>query len=488
MKNLEKVLQKELAEVSNHFDEKLVAKGFFAALNACGVELNESLISTKTDLLEKQTFDIESILRRNTTTWLKEDVVKMLRESNLPQTNLMMRYIADSLHRINEAGTGIECMFQATCDIKKVEILRSEVTGKSDDSKETCSIYVTKEALQLFFRSKDIKLDTFDTIPADKTCGLYRYAISRNGFLGFADAVSCPRKRFINLLDQNIRCCDELFIDPEKKCININWETWFDVDMYFGTHTSDDEYAWVDFYTDWFPETDTLIGIYVVNTDNSSTEYGWELTVSEQKFLKEKVEAHCKEKYGCSLLDFWNQYDDAVKAAQRVERINAIKAFHEKQVAEKNAEKLTKEEEKAQLVRVVMASKARIDELLLIANECLKNGIEIDAYGKSLSRYKDTRENGSFITNGITHKIGFVKSMKASQITELGIDGGGCCGPWDFRTDGKNVYSVSNKGYAKGLVSEPTLEHLLQFVSGLSEFESAFYDYVDKITVADYEK
>ena len=482
MKNLEMVLQKEMKGAFNYYDEKLIAKGFFAALNACDVKLNDALISMKKDLLEKQTFEIESRLRSNTVTWLKEDIVKMLRESNLPQTNLMMRYIADSLRKINESGTGIECMFEATCDIKKVKILRSEVTGESNDQKETCSIYVTKEILQLFFKSKDIKLDSFDTIPVDKTCGLYRYALTKNGFLGFVDSVSCPSKRFINLLDQNIRCCDELIIVPEKKCININWETWFDVDMYFGTNTSNDEDAWVNFYTDWFPETDTMVGIYVVDTDNSSTEYNWELTEAEQKFLKEKAESHCKEKYGCSLLDLWNQYDDTEKAAQRTERINAIKAFHERQVAERNAEKLTKEEEKAQLVRIVMSSKARIDELLLIANECLKNGIEIDAYGKSFSSCKDTRENGSFITNGITHRIGFVKSLNGSQITELGIDGGGYCGPWDFRTDGKNVYSVSNKGYAKGLVSEPTIEHLLKFISGLSEFESDFYNYVDKIT------
>lgn len=128
----------------------------------------------------------------------------------------------------------------------------------------------------------------------------------------------------------------------------------------------------------------------------------------------------------------------------------------------------------------------RITELIATANACFENGIDIDTYGDRYDRWFDTYENGTFVTNSISHRVGFVQnwknhtSLECRRIAEVGINAGGACGSFDFRTDGVSIYSADERGVEYGK-EEPRLEHMKRFIEQFDEFEKAFYEYVDNI-------
>lgn len=167
-------------------------------------------------------------------------------------------------------------------------------------------------------------------------------------------------------------------------------------------------------------------------------------------------------------------------------RLDRLKAYKENEAALKQAEEQKKMNEAESLVGKIKALKPRIDELLAVGNACLESGISLDAYRRSFSRSSDSYEHGTFVTNGISHHVGFVRDWGVSdkghhQFTMLGINNGGACGPYDFRTDGEKVYFVheNNKSDFKG--PDYKIADLTAFIKRFDEFESAFYSYVDKV-------
>lgn len=159
-------------------------------------------------------------------------------------------------------------------------------------------------------------------------------------------------------------------------------------------------------------------------------------------------------------------------------RIDEIKAYAQRR-DENEAKKVEKEnEQKAMLEEQVRSLAPRIKELIETANACTINGIEIDAYGKRFDSYYDKREYGTFTTNGITHRVGFVKKG-LSAIFELGIDAGGACGEWNFRTNGSDIYEIHEDRTQR---RKATIYWMSRFVNEFNEFESDFYNYIDSIT------
>ena len=168
-----------------------------------------------------------------------------------------------------------------------------------------------------------------------------------------------------------------------------------------------------------------------------------------------------------------------------MDRIEKIKQFKTRQ----NKIKIAKKE--AEMTRVTMFAKQvkelrpRISELIKTANACLEAGIEIDAYGKNWYRDLDSYEKGSFMTNSISHRLGFVKTWSSCQnnvnkrIYELGINAGGTCGCWHFRTDGVNICSVHEDDAS--CTKDPHENQLKDFLEHFDLFENAFYKYVDSI-------
>lgn len=159
-------------------------------------------------------------------------------------------------------------------------------------------------------------------------------------------------------------------------------------------------------------------------------------------------------------------------------RIDNIANFAKK----KEEEALTKElalQRQIELAKEqIKLLKPRIDELISVANACMEHGIEINArmnrmYGQ------DKWEEGTFVTNSISHKIGFVTRRKM-EITHMGINAGGACGSWDFRTDGENTFSADEDN--PKITKEPLLHHCKEFLADFDKFEAEFYKYIDNLT------
>ena len=165
-------------------------------------------------------------------------------------------------------------------------------------------------------------------------------------------------------------------------------------------------------------------------------------------------------------------------------RIDAIKNYKNKC----DEEKINKEKEeyikREEYTEQILALRPRIAELISVANACLENGIEINKSHTYMSQWYDSWENGTFCTNCISHKIGFVWQYKdgkfINKIETMGINGGGANGEHYLRTDGSFVISRVERGYYDKC-EEPDLYQLQRFVETFDDFEAAFYKYVDKI-------
>ncbi len=95
------------------------------------------------------------------------------------------------------------------------------------------------------------------------------------------------RKIDITKLSENeLKCCDDVLIEDGR--LSFNWETWFDVDNYFGTDTQNDD-TWLNFYTDYYRETGEIKAVYALDTPAHFEEVEWELTNEEKEFLKERM-------------------------------------------------------------------------------------------------------------------------------------------------------------------------------------------------------
>lgn len=323
MNNIKKNLISILRTSSNSFDKSLIAQGYFAALNACGIILDSELFTLKEKLLGGTDFPINNLLRYNTVTWNQDDINSVLDAKKLPRTKFLQNYLADSMKNAMEDVTSIgwDCMNSAAANVVAVPVFKSEITGNMTGDKTHCIIYATKDVFIKYLRI--MHHTTYSSIP-EETIGFYDFAVRNNGFLG---------------------------VKPEKE------------------------------------------------------EY---------------------------------------------------------------------------LVKMVRDLKPRIKNLLLLANDCQKNGFTVNKFQETRRINDDSYEKGTFVTNRLSHRLGFVSSSSPNDntnftIKELGIAG---CESLDFRTDGQNVYSVYNTGRCSGSKTEPTLEHLEKFIESFDAFEKAFFEYV----------
>lgn len=166
-----------------------------------------------------------------------------------------------------------------------------------------------------------------------------------------------------------------------------------------------------------------------------------------------------------------------------VSRVDAIKAYKKR----KDEEDARKEKEKMDRIEALKYEihklQPRIAELINVANACMENGIEINSFGKTSSPHEG---KATFVTNSISHRVGFAWDGNPREYRDglrkvemMGINAGGVCGCWDFRTNGKNTISVNESNLKR--CEEPKIEHMEQFLRGFDEFEERFYDYVDSI-------
>lgn len=125
----------------------------------------------------------------------------------------------------------------------------------------------------------------------------------------------------------------------------------------------------------------------------------------------------------------------------------------------------------------VWAMKPAIDDLITVAKAAQEAGISL-AVGWMVDK---TYNNGDFFTDATTHKIGFARAPHANkEIIGVGFEGGGCCGNYDFFTDGSIICDKNRDDGRK--TREASTEHLEKFIAKFPEFEKTFYAYIEKVT------
>lgn len=111
--------------------------------------------------------------------------------------------------------------------------------------------------------------------------------------------------RRVDITKEDVRCIDLIYEDDMK--ITSSFELWFNVDKYFGTSTRNDDSTWINFYTEYMPDTE-LTAKYFVETDDSSEEFEWPLNYEEREFLEQKMNDYCVKVNGCDLRTAWKNH------------------------------------------------------------------------------------------------------------------------------------------------------------------------------------
>lgn len=157
---------------------------------------------------------------------------------------------------------------------------------------------------------------------------------------------------------------------------------------------------------------------------------------------------------------------------------------------QKRNSELTKEIERQKLITQIIAKGDRIRALIKVGNNCAQKGMMPEARMLGDNRVKDT-----FCTDGIHHEVGFhhegarYTNDNKFSIRYVGFDCGGACGPYDFYTDGTDIFEEHEDANCKDWEMrhrwdtkrrKPTIEHMQKFLCDFDAFEEMFYAWFDK--------
>ena len=81
-------------------------------------------------------------------------------------------------------------------------------------------------------------------------------------------------------------------------------ETYFDVGKKFGTNINDDCDSWVNFYAEYFPESDELKCEYFVDTPYDCKCYSYIPTENEKTLIISLMEEYCQKEENMSINEF----------------------------------------------------------------------------------------------------------------------------------------------------------------------------------------
>lgn len=145
----------------------------------------------------------------------------------------------------------------------------------------------------------------------------------------------------------------------------------------------------------------------------------------------------------------------------RIDNITNFAKRKEEERVKDETDRLNRIEEYKSKIREL---KPRIDELIEVGNACKKHGISLTGSSWGGHEGYDTHQ---FFSNSWSHLVGFIGGR---TIKEVGKIGGGAC-DWNLTTDGVNINVSGNVEYV-----------LKAFLDNFDEFETEFYNYVDKVT------
>lgn len=157
--------------------------------------------------------------------------------------------------------------------------------------------------------------------------------------------------------------------------------------------------------------------------------------------------------------------------------LNKIENYKTATTERAEQERIATEHHRQSLLDRIRAMRPDIVNLVIVVSRAIEAGIPIHVKSPDTNF---TYENGDFMTDAMTHKVGFVSSsFIGGGIIGVGFEGGGCCGQYDFFTNGSVIY---DKNRDNGHDREASTEHLEKFIEKFPEFEKAFYDYIEKVT------
>ena len=127
----------------------------------------------------------------------------------------------------------------------------------------------------------------------------------------------------------------------------------------------------------------------------------------------------------------------------------------------------------------------RIYNMMMLANACIDNKVEIPGSGYQWSSHHDAAKkygyDADFLAEGIRHHTGFICKLAERgkrHFKYIGIKNGGYCGKWDFYTDGREVFSIHEEN---GSYAEPRICDMEQFLKEFPVFEQAFYNWIESL-------
>lgn len=155
--------------------------------------------------------------------------------------------------------------------------------------------------------------------------------------------------------------------------------------------------------------------------------------------------------------------------------LNKIENYKTATAERAEQERIAAEHHHQSLLDQIRVMKPDIDNLIKVAETAREAGIPLLV---SCDCFNPSYERGDFFTDATTHKVGFVPtSFNNKAIIGVGFEGGGCCGQYDFFTDGVAIY---DKNRDNGFSREASTEHLEKFIEKFPEFERAFYEYIEQ--------
>ena len=160
------------------------------------------------------------------------------------------------------------------------------------------------------------------------------------------------------------------------------------------------------------------------------------------------------------------------------ERINKIAERREMLDAQQRAMESGKAMTIANLEKGIKSLAPRIKELIAVGEALLRNNIP---FGKVSGFWNDEE----FITNGITHQLGFYfkYNKNNSPLLGIGIKGGGCCGH-DLAVNANGEFVINIDPYEKVYEYNGYNDYCHkyeQFIEEFHGFENRVYQYVENL-------
>ncbi len=110
---------------------------------------------------------------------------------------------------------------------------------------------------------------------------------------------------------QNVVVDGEIEIDGGNPQVIVCYlETWFDVDKKFHLNINDEEGTWLNMYALYNPFEDSLRLQCCISRRDSESEFSYEPTNAESRFIKDMVGAKLREKYNQTPQEFCQEFLD----------------------------------------------------------------------------------------------------------------------------------------------------------------------------------